>query len=140
MSTSEPVRTQVIELQAPLARRRIIVVDDTRAAAYILGRLLETLGQEVYLCYDAPSALDLAREIGPDVIFSDIAMPEVDGYQFAEQVRADTGLDHVLLVAMTGYGLESDRRRAQEAGFNHHLVKPISKQALHNALLLVAAV
>lgn len=138
MTSAEPLPGQVIAPQAPLARRRIVVVDDTRAAALILGRLLESLGQEVHVCFEARSALELSRQILPDVIFSDISMPEVDGYQFARQLRADAALKDVTLVAMTGYGLESDRQLAHQAGFDHHLVKPISKQALQELLLSTA--
>ncbi|MGN6545948.1 MAG: response regulator [Aureliella sp.] len=138
MTSAEPLPGQVIAPQTPLARRRIVVVDDTRAAALILGRLLESLGQEVHVCFEARSAFELSRQILPDVIFSDISMPEVDGYQFARQLRADTALKDVTLVAMTGYGLESDRQLAHQAGFDHHLVKPISKQALQELLLSTA--
>jgi CheY-like chemotaxis protein len=134
MSSAEPLHAQGIEAQEPLARRRIVVVDDTRAAALILGRLLESLGQEVHVCYDATSALDIARQLVPDFIFSDIAMPEVDGYQLAQRLRAEPALERIVLVAMTGYGLESDRQQAHEAGFNFHLVKPVSKQALQELL------
>lgn len=139
MSSAEPLRAPVIDPQAPLVKRRIVVVDDTRAAAFILGRLLESLGQDVHVCYDAPTALELARQLLPEIIFSDIAMPEVDGYQFARQLRADPAMQRVVLVAMTGYGSESDRQMAHAAGFNHHLVKPITKQALQELLESTAA-
>jgi CheY-like chemotaxis protein len=134
MSTAEPLHAQVSDSQAPLVRRRIVVVDDTRAAAFMLGRLLESLGQEVHVCYDAVAGLELVRQLLPDMVFSDIAMPQVDGYQFAQQLRADAALQRVTLVAMTGYELESDRQLAHEAGFHHHLVKPVSKQMLHTLL------
>jgi CheY-like chemotaxis protein len=98
---------------------------------------LESLGQEVRVCYDAASALATARADIPDIIFSDIAMPQVDGYQLAHQVRSDPLFDRVVLIALTGYGEDSDRQLAREAGFQHHLVKPVSIQSLESVLLAV---
>jgi CheY-like chemotaxis protein len=117
-----------------LAKRRILVVDDTRAAAFMLGRLLESLGQEVSLCYDAESALRMATTCCPEIIFSDIVMPNVDGYQLAQQIRAEENFRNVMLVALTGYDHESDRHQAYAAGFNHHIVKPVTLQALRSLL------
>lgn len=119
---------------AALAKRRVLVVDDTRAAAFLLGRLLETLGQEVVVCYDAETAMRLALQNLPDIIFSDIAMPHMDGYEFAQRIRADDALRQVTLVALTGFDQERDRLLAYEAGFNHHVVKPVSVQALRSLL------
>ena len=116
------------------AKRRIVVVDDTRASAFMLGRLLELLGHDVSVCYDAQSALQSALDNPPEIIFSDIAMPDVDGYQFAQQVRAQSSLRKVKLVALTGYDSESDRQLAYAAGFDHHLVKPVTFEALQSLL------
>lgn len=122
------------ETLAPTTRD-ILVVDDTRASAFMLARLLETLGQKVQVCYDAESALAMVKQRRPDLIFSDIAMPHIDGYEFAQRLRADPALQGITLVALTGYGQESDRRLSKEAGFDHHLVKPISVQSLRSLLL-----
>lgn len=129
-------RSQPLPASAPgsLPRRRILVVDDTRVAAYTLGKLLEALGQEVVVACDADAALDLARSSRPDLIISDIGMPGVDGYELVRQLRRTPGLEHVPIVALTGYGQESDRRRAIAAGFDAHLIKPISIQALQELL------
>lgn len=120
--------------QSALAKRRVLVVDDTRAAAYMLGRLLESLGQEVSVCYDAETAMRIALDNAPQIIFSDIMMPHVDGYQFAQQIRADNSFRDVVLIALTGYDGESERQLAYKAGFDHHIVKPVSVQALKDLL------
>ena len=113
---------------------RIIIVDDMRAAAHMLARLLEAIGQHV-LTFDNPAdALEAARSDPPDVIISDIAMPGMDGYQFARQLRAEPRLDQTVLVAVTGFGQESDRRQALEAGFQRHFVKPIGLNDLRELL------
>jgi CheY-like chemotaxis protein len=114
----------------PLAKRRVLVVDDTRAAAFMLGRLLETLGQDVSVCYDADTAMRIALEDVPDIIFSDLSMPHISGFQFAEQLRADELFQGTKLVALSGLDQEEDRRLAYQAGFDHHMVKPVSVQAL----------
>ena len=117
-----------------LARRRVLVVDDTRAAAIMLGRLLEALGQDVSVCYDAETGMRVASERLPEIIFSDIAMPHIDGYQFARLLRADETFRQVKLVALTGFNGESERRLAHDAGFDHHIVKPVSLRALRSLL------
>ena len=117
-----------------LARRRVLVVDDTRAAAFMLGRLLETLGQDVSVCYDAETGMRVALDQQPEIIFSDIAMPHIDGYQFARLLRADVVFQHVKLVALTGFNGENERQLAHDAGFDHHIVKPVSLQALRGLL------
>ena len=117
-----------------LSRRRVLVVDDTRAAAFMLGRLLETLGQEVSVCYDASTALRVAAESHPEIIFSDIVMPDIDGYRFAKQIRSEDTFRNVVLIALTGVDQPSDRELAYAAGFDHHLVKPVTLQALKTVL------
>jgi CheY-like chemotaxis protein len=111
--------------------RRVLVVDDTRAAAFVLGRLLETLGQQVFIANDGAMALDLARIERPDVIISDIAMPKMDGYELARALRRDPALSHIAMVALTGFGQDTDREHSLNAGFDHHLVKPVSVESLH---------
>lgn len=114
--------------------RRILVVDDTRASSFMLGKLLEALGQQVETCTDAVSALEAARRHQPEIIFSDIAMPRVDGYEFARQLRHDHRLKNVMLIALTGFGQEQDRLASSDAGFDWHLVKPIRLVDLHEIL------
>jgi PAS domain S-box-containing protein len=113
-----------------LPRRRILVVDDNRYNANSLGVLLRTLGQDVEMAYDGPAALELVRRRRPDLVLLDIGLPGMDGYEVARRCRQDEDLRRIVLVAMTGYGKEEDRRRSQEAGFNAHLVKPVNLEDL----------
>jgi two-component system CheB/CheR fusion protein len=88
--------------------------------------------------FDGAAAIEVALRERPDVVFLDIAMPGMDGYEVARRLRKSPELDGVMLVALTGFGQEEDRRRAFEAGFDHHLVKPTSLETLHNVLSTVA--
>ncbi|MBL8826855.1 MAG: PAS domain S-box protein [Planctomycetaceae bacterium] len=124
--------------QCELPVRRILVVDDTRAAAYTLGRLLEAMGQQVKVVFDGAEAVYLARSERPDIVISDVAMPGVDGYQLAQRLRREPQLADMILVALTGYGQDSDRREALEAGFDHHLIKPVDFHALRDLLASLA--
>ena len=119
--------------QLPLPARRILVVDDTRAAAYTLSKLLESLGQRVSTAHDGTSALERIRVERPDVVISDIAMPNMSGYDLARSLRRQPSLDKLILVALTGYGQDADTQR-KEAGFDYHLVKPMTMDALHELL------
>jgi two-component system, chemotaxis family, CheB/CheR fusion protein len=101
-------------------------------------KLLESYGYQVRTAHDGPSALETAMEYGPDVMLLDIGLPEMDGYEVAKRMRQDSSLQNILLVAVTGYGLESDRLRSQEAGFDHHLVKPVDFNALLELLATIA--
>jgi two-component system CheB/CheR fusion protein len=80
----------------------------------------------------------MAIEDQPDVVLLDIGLPEMDGYEVARRIRQDPALQNIVLVAVTGYGLESDRVRSQEAGFDHHLVKPVDFDALLELLAAIA--
>ncbi len=123
----------------PISPRRVLVVDDTRAAAYILGKLLEAMGQQVQIADSAATAMQLARSERPDLIISDISMPNIDGYEFARMLRREPGLESLPLVAITGYGEEQDRQRTKEAGFDYHLVKPVSVSKLQELLASLPA-
>ena len=117
-----------------MPRRRILIVDDARAAGYVLGKLLERMGQQVRTATDAAAAMESVHAERPDLVISDIAMPKIDGYELARRLRKEPGLEGLLLVALTGYGQDSDKQRAKEAGFDYHLVKPVSLEALEDLL------
>jgi CheY-like chemotaxis protein len=124
---------------APRARtvrpRRVLVVDDNPGAAGLLAVLLTELGaQEVETAQDGPSALQKIREWHPEIVLLDIGIPGMDGYQVAKAVRDMPGLDDVTLIALTGYGRDEDRRRSREAGFDLHLVKPVTSEELEQVL------
>ncbi len=116
------------------ARRRILVVDDNRDSADSMSLLLALKGHAVRTAYDGTSGLALAREFRPDVVLLDIGLPGLDGYQVAECIRAEACSPRPALVASTGWGHAEDKRRAQAAGFDLHLTKPIDMQALESFL------
>jgi signal transduction histidine kinase/CheY-like chemotaxis protein len=117
-----------------LPRRRILVVDDVHESAQTLARMLQTIGQEVSTAHDGSSALAHVREHRPEVVFLDIAMPGMNGYEVARRIRASHDAEAPVLIALTGYGQDDDRRRAQEAGFDFHLTKPASIEQLTSLL------
>jgi PAS domain S-box-containing protein len=103
---------------------RILVVDDNVDMAQTTALLLNTLGHDVRVAYDGPQALEVAASHRPEVVLLDIGLPGMDGYVVAKELR-QRGLEKSLLVAVSGYGQEEDRRRSREAGFDHHLMKPV---------------
>jgi PAS domain S-box-containing protein len=128
-------RRQALPEQAqPVPAHKILVVDDAPAAAQMLARLLERLGQEVRTAHSAAEALERVREAPPEVVISDLGMPHVDGLQLARQLRMMPAMRRAVLVALTGYGQESDRQSTKEAGFDQHLVKPVSLETLRTLL------
>jgi signal transduction histidine kinase len=118
----------------PLPAKRILIVDDNESAGYLLGRLLQKLGQHVHTVSSATAALEVVSSLQPDILISDIAMPGKSGYELAEEIRARRNGPQPVLIALTGYGRDSDRQQARDAGFDHHLTKPVDLQALENLL------
>jgi two-component system CheB/CheR fusion protein len=114
--------------------RSVLVVDDNRDAADTLADLISLWGHEVRCAYEGAGGLQAAGEYRPDVILLDISMPGMSGYDVARALRRHAHLDRTLLVALTGYGQEEDRRRALEAGFDHHLTKPVDPELLRRFL------
>jgi two-component system CheB/CheR fusion protein len=114
---------------------RILVVEDNRDAADCLRILLELLGHRVAVAYSGPEGVQRAREWRPDVVLCDIGLPGLDGYGVAGQLRHDPATAGAQLIAVTGYGQEEDRRRSKEAGFDHHLTKPVDPAALQPLLV-----
>jgi PAS domain S-box-containing protein len=115
-------------------RRRVLVVDDHRDAADSLQMLLTLLGHEVAVAYNGPDALEKLADWKPEVIFLDLGLPGMTGYDVVQRIRNQPGLHDVFVVALTGYGTEQDRRRTAEAGFDQHLVKPPELTALRAVL------
>ncbi len=113
---------------------RILVVDDNSDALSFLVEVLEMFGHEPIPAPDGPSALVRATETRPSVALLDIGLPAMDGYELAGLLREVPGLDGIKLVAITGYGLEVDRARSAAAGFDHHLVKPVTLEAVQAAI------
>jgi CheY-like chemotaxis protein len=109
---------------------RILVVDDNVDLAQGLARMLRILGYQVQVAHDGPSGLDLARQLNPEFIVLDIGLPGMDGYQIAAHIRAEEAMKGAVIIAISGYGHDEDRRRSREAGIDHHLVKPIAAKTL----------
>jgi signal transduction histidine kinase len=118
----------------PRVARRILVADDNADALESLAALLSLNGHEVYRALDGSVALEAAERYQPDVALLDIGMPQLSGYDVARRIRACPWGQRLVLVALTGWGQESDRRRSQEAGFNSHLVKPVDPGELDRLL------
>ncbi|HSF41928.1 MAG TPA: response regulator, partial [Thermoanaerobaculia bacterium] len=114
--------------------RRILVVDDNEDSAESLALLLRLRGHEVKVAYNGPEALDTAGSFYPEAVLLDIGLPGLDGYQVASRLRQRPRNAKALLVALTGYGQEDDQRLAREAGFDHHLTKPIDSQVIYELL------
>ena len=111
---------------------RIMVVEDHPDAAESLALLLELLGHRVRVFSEGGAALEAAHADPPDVMVVDIGLPGIDGYEVARRVRRDPVLRHAVLIALTGYGCDDDRRESRAAGFDHHLVKPVEPCALED--------
>jgi CheY-like chemotaxis protein len=127
------------ETEQPMGRpMRVLVVDDQRDVADAVAMLISTFGHDARAVYDGATALDVSRSTLPDIMFVDLGMPGMTGFDLAHQVRSDPELSGVRLVALTGYGREEDRVRVHEAGFNLHLMKPVADAALQAALSSLA--
>ena len=118
----------------PPRTRRILVVDDNRDAATTLTKLLRRRKHEVETVFDGEEAVRKAGEFDPEVVLLDIGLPKINGYEAAEQIRRQSPREDLVLIALTGWGQAEDRRRASEAGFTHHLVKPVMFEELLSLL------
>ncbi|HUY36205.1 MAG TPA: ATP-binding protein [Pirellulales bacterium] len=113
---------------------RILVVEDNRDSADSLRMLLQLHGHEVTVAYSGPEGVSTAEQWRPDVVLCDIGLPGLDGYGVAGRIRQNPLMAQARLIAVTGYGRDEDRRRSDEAGFNHHMVKPVDPAALERLL------
>jgi CheY-like chemotaxis protein len=113
----------------PLALR-VLVVDDEPDAADSLALVLNLWSFHVRTAPNGINALEAGREFVPDVVLMDLGMPGLDGWEAARRLREEPGMRDSLFVAITGFGLDADRRRSREAGFDHHLVKPVEPEVL----------
>jgi CheY-like chemotaxis protein len=114
--------------------RRVLIVDDNRDAAEALDLYLTMLGAEVKTAYDGTAALETLQTFKPNVVLLDLGMPGMDGYATAKSIRASGHGSDITLIAVTGWGQDEDRRRTAEAGFDHHLVKPVDLDELEALL------
>lgn len=135
---TKAIETSAVETETtssvPDVRRRILVVDDNVDSAESMAMMLELSGHAVAMAHDGAEAVELAKEFQPDVAFLDLGMPKLDGYEAARSIREQPWGRQMLLVALTGWGQEDDKRRTREAGFDAHIVKPIDFAALEKLL------
>jgi PAS domain S-box-containing protein len=114
--------------------RRLLIVDDNVDGAETMAMLLALFGHTVKTVHTGPEALKAARTFQPSMMFLDIGLPGMSGYEVAQQLRSDSNMNGLILVALTGWGSEEDRRRAQSVGFDHHLTKPVGMEKLQALL------
>src|SRR6478609_6239757 len=126
--TYSPVVTTPPHSDTPASGPRILVVDDNVDAAETMVMMLQLNGHDARSAHDGPSALAEAAAYRPDLVFLDIGLPGMSGYDVARRFRADTALQGAQLVALTGWGTEDDKRKCMEAGFDLHLTKPVDPQ------------
>lgn len=120
-------------------QRRILVVDDNRDSASTLAILLRLMGNVTQTANDGLEAVELASEFRPDVVLLDIGLPKLDGYEACRRIRQQPGGADIVVVAVTGWDQDEDRVRTSEAGFDHHLVKPVDQATLAEILASVTS-
>jgi CheY-like chemotaxis protein len=118
---------------------RILIVDDNVDAAEMFGELMILNGFETRIVHDGGRGVAVARAFFPDVIFLDLGLPGMDGFEVARTLRADPSMSACTMVAVTGWGSAEDKRKTQEAGFHLHLTKPVKKAGIDQVFALVKA-
>ena len=115
---------------AVVAKCRVLIADDARDSADSLAVILAMKGHETHTAYDGEEAMTAAAELRPDVVILDIRMPKRNGFEACRWIREQPWGKAMVLIALSGWGTEDDRRRTEEAGFDHHLVKPVAPDVL----------
>jgi CheY-like chemotaxis protein len=128
---------EAAETTVPRTSLRILIVDDNRDSADSLKMLLGIMGNETRTAYDGLAGLKAADEFRPDVVLLDIGLPKLNGFEACRRIRAQARGKDIVLIAVTGWGQEEDRRRSHEAGFDYHMVKPVDPQDLMKLLVEV---
>ncbi|MDQ3564040.1 MAG: ATP-binding protein [Pseudomonadota bacterium] len=134
VETAKPPPEPTVSEATPTTTRRILVVDDNRDSAESLAMLLKLMGNETHTAYDGFEAVEAAAAFRPDVILLDIGLPKLNGYEACRRIREQPWGKDMVLVALTGWGQEEDRRKSREAGFDGHIVKPVDPTALTKLL------
>jgi two-component system CheB/CheR fusion protein len=128
------VKTDMFHEAVAAPRRRVLIVDDNVDSALSLGMLLKLQGHQIQTANDGATALRIVAQFDPQIMFLDLGMPVIDGYEIARRLRERPESKKLFLVALTGWGQDDDRRRTREAGFNAHVVKPIQSAELQSLL------
>jgi CheY-like chemotaxis protein len=129
----EPETPQEQDTSGTIEKNRILIIDDNRDLATSLARLLRLIGYEVEAVFDGHQGIELARTYHPRVVLLDIGLPNFDGYQVARGLR-QAGMHDTLIIAVSGYGLEDDQRRAREAGMDFHVTKPVDVKTISSLI------
>jgi len=135
VEASKPQKSECIE--EPTVSKsslRILIVDDNRDGADSLGMMLRIMGNDIRTAYDGQEGVDVAEEFRPEVVLFDIGMPKLNGYEACLRIREQPWGKAIVLIAVTGWGQDDDRLRSHEAGFDHHMVKPVDPQVLMKML------
>jgi CheY-like chemotaxis protein len=128
------IRHRSGDYESVIRPARVLIADDNVDAAVALAMFLEAIGYEVHAVHDGSTALAAARELRPDAILLDIAMPQMKGDEVCRALRQESWTEHVLIAAVTGFGTAEDRRRSLDAGFDYHMVKPLDPWRLADLL------
>jgi CheY-like chemotaxis protein len=134
VAEAQPIGTHPVTEWPPARRHRVLVVDDNRDAVDSLALLLELWGNEAHVARDGAEAFDAAMRLHPDVVLLDIGLPDMSGLDVCRRIRAEEWGKEMVLLALTGWGQEEDRRQSTEAGFDGHFVKPVDHDVLEKYL------
>jgi signal transduction histidine kinase len=138
IADTQPPTEQLAAQPAPTRPAKVLVVDDNVEVAQTVGWMLEEIGHQYRVVHDGRQALQAAREFRPDAILLDIGLPVMDGYEVCRAFRQDDLFKDALIIAQTGWGQQRDKNLASEAGFDHHLVKPVAYDELERILAKIA--
>jgi signal transduction histidine kinase len=139
LSEASPAVQSALQAEVRRIRSRVVIIDDNRDAARTMSMLVDELGGSAQTAHDAASGLDAVREFRPDIVFLDIGMPGMDGYEACRRIRQAPSDRHVIVVAVTGWGQPQDKQRALDAGFDAHLTKPVDPATFTQILATSAA-
>lgn len=137
LSTAESLPVQGGTVVAKPSRLRILVIDDNKAAADMLARMVKMFGNEIRTAYDGLQGVEVAAAFRPDMVLMDLGMPTMNGYEAAQHIRQQIWGKHMALVALTGWGQKEDKQRTKEAGFDYHLVKPAKLSELQQLFTIL---
>ena len=136
VETPRPRSSEILSEPAATLTRRILIVDDNKDGARSLAMLLKLFGHETEIAHDGLKALEAAERLHPDAVLLDIGLPKLNGYEVCRRIRAQPWGKDLMLVAVSGWGQEEDLHKSRDAGFNHHIVKPVDHDIL---MKLIAA-
>jgi CheY-like chemotaxis protein len=131
---SAPHASEPGDVAIPTSELRILVVDDNWDAASSLTMLLTSMGNTTFMAHDGEEAVAMAGRVNPDVVLLDIGLPKMNGYEAARAIRQKAKGDNMVLIAVTGWGQDDDKRKSEEAGFDRHMVKPVDPRSLMKML------